>query len=130
MLKFTRDHEWILIHGDSATVGIAQHAQELLGDVFFVELPKLSRSVEAGESAAVVESVKAAADIYAPIAGEIVEINQEVVDDPSPLNSDPMGKRLLKRKIAERSQVDARMDDQAYRSLVESTASAQGTQTE
>ncbi len=130
MLKFTRDHEWILIHGDSATVGIAQHAQELLGDVFFVELPKLSRSVEAGESAAVVESVKAAADIYAPIAGEIVEINQEVVDDPSLLNSDPMGKRLLKRKIAERSQVDARMDEQAYRSLVESTASAQGTQTE
>jgi len=130
MLKFTRDHEWILIHGDSATVGIAQHAQELLGDVFFVELPKLSRSVEAGESAAVVESVKAAADIYAPIAGEMVEINQEVVDDPSLLNSDPMGKRLLKRKIAERSQVDARMDEQAYRSLVESTASAQGTQTE
>src|SRR6266446_2817377 len=130
MLKFTRDHEWILIHGDSATVGIAQHAQELLGDVFFVELPKLSRSVEAGESAAVVESVKAAADIYAPIAGEIVEINQEVVDDPSLLNSDPMGKRLLKRKIDEHSQVDARMDEQAYRSIVESTASAQGTQTE
>jgi glycine cleavage system H protein len=74
MLKSTRDHEWILIH-----IGIAQQAQELLGDVVFVELPKLGRSVEAGESVAIVESVKAASDIYAPIAGEIVEIDQEVL---------------------------------------------------
>jgi glycine cleavage system H protein len=127
MLKFTRDHEWILIDGGVATIGITQHAQEQLGDVVFVELPKLGRSVETSESAAIVESVKAASDVYAPIAGEIVEINQEVVADPSLLNSDPMGKGwLFRMKIVERSQIDTLMDEQAYRSLIVSTASAQG----
>jgi glycine cleavage system H protein len=127
MLKFTRDHEWILIDGGAATIGITEHAQEQLGDVVFVELPKLGRSVEAGESAAIVESVKAASEVYAPIAGEIVEINQEVVADPSLPNSDPMGKGwLFRMKIAERFQIDTLMDEQAYRSLIASTASAQG----
>jgi glycine cleavage system H protein len=130
MLKFTRDHEWILIHGDSATIGIAEHAQEQLGDLVFVELPKLGQSIGVGESVAIVESTKAASDVHAPIAGVIVEINQAVVDDPSLVNSDPMGKGwLFKMKIAERSQIDALMDEQAYRSLVGSAASAQGTQT-
>ena len=118
MLKFTQDHEWLLIEGDSATIGITQYA------LVFVELPKPGRSVDAGAPAAVVESVKAASDVYAPIAGEIVEINQSVVDEPSLVNSDPMGKGwLFKMKIADRSQVEALMDDQAYRTLIDKAAS-------
>jgi glycine cleavage system H protein len=125
MLKFTQDHEWLLVDGDSATIGITQHAQEQLGDLVFVELPKPGRSVDAGAGAAVVESVKAASDVYAPIAGEIVEINQGVVDDPSLVNSDQMGKGwLFKMKIADRSQVEALMDEQAYRALIDNAASA------
>ena len=119
MLKFTRDHEWILIHGDSATVGIAQHAQELLGRRVFrraAEAQPISRSRRICRR---VESVKAAADIYAPIAGEIVEINQEVVDDPSLLNSDPMGKGwFFKMKIADASEIETLMDEAAYQSLI------------
>ena len=113
-----------MVDGDSATIGITQHAQEQLGDLVFVELPKPGRSVDAGAAAAVVESVKAASDVYAPIAGEIVEINQAVVDEPSLVNVDPMGKGwLFKMKIADRSQVEALMDEQAYRTLVDSAAS-------
>src|SRR5260370_40495270 len=89
MLKFTQDHEWLLVHGESAIIGITQHAQEQLGDLVFVELPKPGRSAHAGAAVAVVESVKAASDVYAPIAGEIVEINQAVVDEPSLVNLDP-----------------------------------------
>ena len=121
MLKFTQDHEWLLVDGESAIIGITQHAQEQLGDLVFVELPKPGRSAHAGAAVAVVESVKAASDVYAPIAGEIVEINQAV---PSLVNLDPMGKGwLFKMKIADRSQVEALMDEQAYRTLVDSAAS-------
>jgi len=124
MLKFTQDHEWLLVDGDAATIGITQHAQEQLVYLVFVELPKPGRSVDAGAAAAVVESVKAASDVYAPIAGEIVEINQAVVDEPNLVNLDPMGKGwLFKMKIADRSQVEALMDEQAYRTLVDSAAS-------
>lgn len=131
MLKYTRDHEWVLVDGASATIGITEHAQEQLGDLVFVELPKPSQSVEAGASVAIVELVKAASDVYAPITGEIVDVNQNVVDDPTLVNSDPMGKGwLFKMKIAERSEIDALMDEQAYRSLIADGSSTQGPQTD
>ena len=123
--RYTKDHEWIRLDGDVATVGITEHAQEQLGDIVYVELPEIGRKVEKGGDAAVVESVKAASDVYAPIAGEIVEINQAVVDEPSLVNLDPMGKGwLFKMKIADRSQVEALMDEQAYRILIDSAESA------
>ena len=119
MLKFTPDHEWILADGDVATVGITQYAQEQLGDVVFVQLPKLGDSFEAGATAVVVESVKAASDVYAPIKGEIVAINQDVSDNPSLVNSDPTGKGwLFKVKIADRLQLDKLLDEQSYRALI------------
>lgn len=119
MLKFTPDHEWILVENDSATVGITQYAQEQLGDVVFVQLPKLGDSFEAGAAAVVVESVKAASEVFTPIKGEIVEVNQGVSDNPSLVNSDPTGKGwLFKVKIADRSQLDKLMDEQAYRVLI------------
>jgi len=119
MLKFTSDHEWILVENDSETVGITQYAQEQLGDVVFVGLPKPGASFEAGAAAVVVESVKAASDVYSPIKGDIFDVNQEVADNPSLVNSDPMGKGwLFKMKIADQSQLDKLMDEQAYRALI------------
>lgn len=119
MLKFTPDHEWILVEKDSTTVGITQYAQERLGDVVFVQLPKLGDSFEAGAAAVVVESVKAASDVYAPIKGEIVEVNRDVSDNPSLVNSDPMGNGwLFKMKIADQSQLDKLMNELAYRALI------------
>ncbi len=119
MLKFTSDHEWILINNDSATVGITAYAQEKLGDLVFVQLPKPGAVLQAGAAAAVVESVKAASDVYAPINGEITEVNQQVVDDPTLVNSDPAGKGWLFRlRIADRSQLDGLMDEAAYRALI------------
>jgi glycine cleavage system H protein len=119
MLKFTSDHEWILINNDSATVGITAYAQEKLGDLVFVQLPKPGTVLQAGAAAAVVESVKAASDVYAPINGEITEVNQQVVDDPTLVNSDPAGKGWLFRlRIADRSQLDGLMDEAAYRALI------------
>jgi glycine cleavage system H protein len=119
MLKFTPDHEWIRVENDYATVGITQYAQEQLGDVVFVQLPKLGALFEAGATAVVVESVKTASDVYMPIKGEIVEVNQEVSDTPSLINSDPTGKGwLFKVKIADRSQLDKLMDEPTYRTLI------------
>lgn len=119
MLKFTSDHEWILINNDSATVGITAYAQEKLGDLVFVQLPKPGTVLQAGAAAAVVESVKAASDVYAPINGEITEVNQQVVDDPTLVNSDPVGKGWLFRlRIADHSQLDGLMDEAAYRALI------------
>ena len=119
MLKFTSDHEWILINNDSATVGITAYAQEKLGDLVFVQLPKPGTVLQAGAAAAVVESVKAASDVYAPINGEITEVNQQVVDDPTLVNSDPAGKGWLFRlRIADLSQLDGLMDEAAYRALI------------
>src|SRR5208282_4678516 len=89
--RYTRDHEWVRLDGDIATVGITDHAQEALGDVVFVELPEVDRMVEAGEACAVVESVKAASDVYAPLAGKVVETNQAVADEPALVNSDAQG---------------------------------------
>jgi glycine cleavage system H protein len=119
MLKFTSDHEWIRVENDSAVIGVTQYAQEKLGDLVFVQLPKPGTVLQAGAAAAVVESVKAASDVYAPINGEVTELNQQVVDDPTLINSDPTGKGwLFKLKIADRSQLDGLMDEQAYRALI------------
>jgi glycine cleavage system H protein len=119
MLKFTPDHEWILVENESATVGITQFAQEKLGDLVFVQLPKPGAVLDAGAAAVVVESVKAASDVYAPINGEVTEVNQQVVDDPTLVNSDPTGKGwLFKVRIADRSQLDKLLDEPAYRALI------------
>lgn len=90
-IRYTRDHEWVRLEGDVATVGITDHAQEQLGDVVFVELPEIGRAVEPNEACAVVESVKAASDVYAPLAGRVAEANQAVVDDPALVNRDAAG---------------------------------------
>ena len=119
MMKFTRDHEWISIDNEFVTVGITPFAQEKLGDLVFVELPKLGAVLKAGGAAAVVESVKAASDVYAPVNGEVIEVNQQVVDDPTFVNSDPTGKGwLFKIKGSDRSQFDELLDETAYQKLI------------
>ncbi len=119
MLKFTDDHEWLRIEGGVATVGITQHATEQLGDLVFVELPEAGTEFEMGDTAATLESVKAATDVYAPLAGEIVESNAAIVDDPAIVNSDPMGKGwFFKLKLTDPSAADALMDEDAYKELV------------
>jgi len=119
MLKFTSDHEWVLIDNEAGTVGITQFAQEKLGDLVFVQLPKLGTALNAGGAAAVVESVKAASDVYAPIDGEVIEVNQQVVDDPTLVNSDPTGKGwLFKVRISDQSQLAKLLDEPAYRALI------------
>ena len=119
MLKFTQDHEWLQIEADVATVGITQHAQEQLGDLVFVQVPDVGKSFAKGDPAAVVESVKAASDVYAPVSGEIVEANPAIVADPSLVNSDPMGAGwFFKLKLSNPSEVDGLMDEAAYKALL------------
>lgn len=119
MLKFTQEHEWVRIEGDVATVGVTQHAQQQLGDLVFVELPEVGKSFEKGAPSAVVESVKAASEVYAPVGGEVVEANPAIVADPSLVNSDPMGAGwFFKLKLANPSEVDALMDDAAYKAML------------
>jgi len=118
-LRYTKDHEWISLDGEVATIGVTDHAQEELTDVVFVELPEPGREVEAEDPVAVVESVKAASDAYAPLAGEIAEVNNEVVEDPSLINTDPYGKGwLFKIKVADPSAVESMMDAAAYRETI------------
>ncbi|EKS37672.1 glycine cleavage system protein GcvH [Afipia clevelandensis] len=113
---YTSDHEWLQIDGDVATIGITDYAQTQLGDVVFVELPKVGRALKKAEAAAVVESVKAASDVYAPITGEVIEINDALVADPSLINSDP-GKAawFFKIRIANKGDLDGLMDEAAYK---------------
>ena len=112
---YTSDHEWLRIEGDTATIGITDYAQSQLGDVVFVELPKTGRGLKKAEAAAVVESVKAASDVYAPITGEVTEINAALVADPALVNSDAAGKAwFFKMKIADKSELDGLMDEAAY----------------
>lgn len=118
-VKYTKDHEWIRLDGDVATIGITNYAQEQLGDVVFVEVPEAGARFDAGAEAAVVESVKAASEVYAPLTGEIVEGNQALADDPSLVNSDPEGAGwFFKMKPDDLSQLDAMLDDAAYRALL------------
>lgn len=114
-IKYTEDHEWIQVEGDIATVGITEHAQDALGDVVFVELPEVGKTYAQKDVAGVVESVKAAADVYMPVSGEIVEINQALADEPSLANSDPMGAGwFFKVKLAKADEVAALMEEAAY----------------
>ena len=114
-LKYTEDHEWLKIEGDIATVGITTHAQDALGDVVCVELPEIGRGYAQKDTAGVVESVKAAADVYMPVSGEVVEVNEALRDDPSLANSDPQGAGwFFKVRLAEPAQVAALMDEAAY----------------
>ena len=113
---FTSDHEWLRIEGDVATIGITDYAQSQLGDVVFVELPKVGRSLKKAEAAAVVESVKAASDVYAPISGEVLEVNDAITAEPALVNSDAAGKAwFFKLKIADKSELDGLMDEAAYK---------------
>ena len=117
-VKYSEDHEWIKVEGDIATVGITQHAQDALGDVVFVELPEVGKTYAQKDTAGVVESVRAAADVYMPVSGEIVEINQALADEPSLANSDPMGAGwFFKVKLSDASQLDALMDEAAYKAF-------------
>jgi len=119
MLKFTKDHEWVRLDGDVATVGITAHAQEQLGDLVFVELPAPGMAFTQGGAAAVVESVKAASDVYAPISGTVIEANQAIVEEPGVVNADPMGKGwLFKLKIADPAQIAGLMDEAAYQKMI------------
>ena len=116
---FTREHEWIRVEGDTATVGISNHAQEALGDIVFAEVPEAGRKLNKGQEAAVVESVKAASDVYAPVAGEVVEGNPAIADDPSVINRDPEGEGwFFKLKLDDPSAVDGLMDEASYRDWV------------
>jgi glycine cleavage system H protein len=118
-LKYTADHEWISLDGDIATVGITQHAQEELTDIVFVELPEIGRECEVADGVAVVESVKAASDIYAPLAGEIVETNIDLEADPALVNTDPHGRGwIFKMKVRDVADVAALMDADAYTSHI------------
>ncbi|MBX3498408.1 MAG: glycine cleavage system protein GcvH [Alphaproteobacteria bacterium] len=115
MLKFSKEHEWVRVEGDIGTVGITDYAQQQLGDVVFVEVPEIGRTVEKGGEIAVVESVKAASDIYAPVGGEVVEANTALADSPGDVNADPMGKAwFFKLRIADKGDLDDLMDEAAY----------------
>lgn len=115
MIKYTEDHEWLQIDGDIATVGITAHAQDALGDVVFVDLPAVGKTLAQKEVAGVVESVKAAADVYMPIDGTITEVNEALRDDPALANTDPLGAGwFFKVKLANPAQLDALLDETAY----------------
>ena len=117
-LKYTEDHEWIQVEGDVVVVGITHHAQDALGDVVFVDLPEVGKSFAQKEVAGVVESVKAAADVYMPVTGEITEVNEALRDDPSLANSDPLGKGwFFKVKLAKPDEVSALLDETAYQAF-------------
>ena len=119
-LKFTPEHEWIRLEGDVGTVGITSYAQEQLGDVVFVELPDIGRKAEKGKEIAVVESVKAASEIFAPASGEVVEVNKALPDQPATVNSDPQGGGwFFKLRLADKAELDKLMDEADYKSYCE-----------
>jgi glycine cleavage system H protein len=114
-VKYSKEHEWIKLDGDVATVGITQHATEMLGDIVFVELPEIGSSVEKDGNAGVVESTKAASDVYTPVSGEVVENNQAIVDDPGKVNSDPENEAwFFKLKIKDKAELDSLMNKDEY----------------
>jgi glycine cleavage system H protein len=118
-LYFTKEHEWVRVEGDTATIGISDHAQEQLGDIVFAEVPEAGRRLSKGQEAAVVESVKAASDVYAPVSGEVIEGNQAVADDPALVNTDPEGQGwFFKLKLSDPSELEGLMDEAAYREWI------------
>ena len=119
-LKFTEDHEWVRLEGDNATIGITDYAQEQLGDVVFVDLPVPGKTLEKGAEAAVIESVKAASEVYAPVDGEVTEANSALADNPGQVNSDPMGEGwFFKMTLSDPGQLEGLMDEAAYKSFIE-----------
>jgi glycine cleavage system H protein len=113
--KFSKQHEWVSAEGDVATIGITKHATEMLGDIVFVELPQKGKNIEKEDQVGVVESTKAANDVYTPISGEVVESNQSIVDDPSKINSDPENEGwFFKLKIKDKSEIDILMNKEEY----------------
>jgi glycine cleavage system H protein len=118
-MRFTKDHEWIALDGDVATVGITAYAADQLGDVVFVELPDVGKALKAGDSMAVVESVKAASDVYSPITGEVLEANDDLPGAPEMVNQDPeAGAWIVRIKVADTAQIDALMDRDAYEAFL------------
>jgi len=119
-IRYTKEHEWVLVDGDTATVGISPYAQEQLGDVVFVELPEIGKKIEKGKEMAVVESVKAASEVYAPISGEVAEVNNALTDAPATVNEDALGKGwFAKIKLANKAELDGLMDEAAYKAYVD-----------
>jgi len=117
--RYTEDHEWVMVSGDEATVGISDHAQEQLGDIVFIELPEVGKALTKGKEAAVVESVKAASEIYAPADGEVTAVNEALNDEPAKVNSDAEGSGwFFKMKLSDPSQVAALMDEAAYKDFI------------
>ena len=123
-VKFSKEHEWIIVNGDIATIGITKHATEQLGDIVFTELPDMGSNVEKDKTAGVVESTKAASDVYTPISGEVVEINQSIVDDPSKINADPEGGAwFFKLKLKDKSELDTLMNKEEYDKFAKESSS-------
>ena len=123
-LKYTKDHEWIKLEGDTATIGITKHATEMLGDIVFTELPEKGSNVEKDGTAGVVESTKAASDVYTPVSGEVVDTNQAIVDDPSKINQDPENTAwFFKLKIKDKSEMDSLMNKDEYDKFAKESSS-------
>ena len=123
-VKFSKEHEWITLEGDVATIGITKHATEMLGDIVFAELPEKGSNVEKDGTAGVVESTKAASDVYTPVSGEVVDTNQSIVDDPSKINLDPENQAwFFKLKIKDNSEMNSLMNKEEYNKFVKENAS-------
>ena len=123
-IKYSKEHEWIKLNGEEATIGITNHATEMLGDIVFAELPEKGSSVEKDGTAGVVESTKTASDIYTPVSGEVIDINQIIVDDPSKINEDPEGSAwFFKLKIKDKSEMDSLMNKEEYDKFAKESAS-------
>jgi glycine cleavage system H protein len=120
-VHYTKEHEWVRVEGDTATVGITNHAQEQLGDIVFAEVPEAGKQLSKGQDAAVVESVKAASDVYAPVSGEVTEGNPAIADDPAIINREPEGEGwFFKLRLSDAGELDGLMDEAAYREWVKS----------
>jgi len=117
--RYSNEHEWTLQDGDTATIGLSDYAVEQLGDITFVELPEIGATASAGESIAFIESVKAASDIYAPVSGEVIEVNEALEDAPESLNEDANGTWIMKIKVSDTSEFDTLMDETAYKTFIE-----------
>ena len=121
--KYSKEHEWIILEGDEATIGITKHATEMLGDIVFAELPEKGSNDEKDSTAGVVESTKAASDVYTPVSGEVIDINQTIVDDPSKINEDPEGTAwFFKLKLKNKSEMDSLMNKEEYDKFAKESA--------
>ena len=123
-VKYSKEHEWIILEGDEATIGITKHATEMLGDIVFAELPEKGSNVEKDGTAGVVESTKAASDVYTPVSGEVIDINQTIVDDPSKINEDPEGAAwFFKLKLKDKSEMNNLMSKEEYDKFAKESSS-------